>query len=172
MQTWPSRGYETTSSARRKALQERRRREKVQAALDFAEKLLKGARGGTTNIVGGVVTVGDTNINTGQAGAIGRGIHVHNMTFNQRWNQSGESIDLPALATELATLRQHLRQAAVKLDHDVAIGAVAEAEMAAKEENGPKALECLSKAGKWALENAEKIGVGIATAALKTALGI
>jgi hypothetical protein len=95
------------------------------------------------------------------------------MTFNQLWNQSGPSIDLQTLATELATLRQHLRrQAAVEPDHDVAIGAIAEAEKAAKAGNGPKVLEQLSKAGQWALGNAEKIGVGIAIAALKAALGL
>ena len=50
-------------------------------------------------------------------------------------------------------LRRHLRQEAVEPEHDVAIGAVANAEVAAKEGNGPKALEWLGKAGKWTLDN-------------------
>jgi len=115
--------------------------------------------------------MGDKYI-AGQVGAQGPGAHAHDMTFNQLWSQSGQSIDLQALAIELSTLRPHLRQEAVEPEHDVAVGAVANAEVAAKEGNGPKTLEFLSKAGQWTLDNATKIGVGIATAALKTALGL
>ena len=70
------------------------------------------------------------------------------------------------------TLRRYLRQEAVEPEHDVAIGAIANAEVAAKEGNGPKTLEWLGKAGKWTLDNAGKIGVEVATAALKIALGL
>jgi uncharacterized protein YjbI with pentapeptide repeats len=118
------------------------------------------------SIVEGEQTMGDKYI-AGQVGAQGPGAHAHDMTFNQLWSQSGQSIDLQALATELTTLRRHLRQEAVEPEHDVAIGAVAHAEVAAKEGNGPKTLEWLGKAGKWTLDNAAKIGVGVATAALK-----
>ena len=52
------------------------------------------------------------------------------------------------------------------------IGAVANAEQSAKVGNGPKTLKSLKSAGKWAPGFAEKIGVGVATAALKSALGI
>jgi hypothetical protein len=69
-------------------------------------------------------------------------------------------------------LRGYPRQEAVEPEHDIAIGAVANAEVAAKEGDGPKTLEWLGKAGKWALDNATKIGVGVATSALKTALGL
>jgi uncharacterized protein YjbI with pentapeptide repeats len=125
---------------------------------------------GHTTVYGGL-TVGDKYI-AGQVGAQGPSAHAHDMTFNQLWSQSGHSIDLQALATELATLRRHLRQEAVEPEHDVAIGAIASAEVAAKEGNGPKTFEWLGKAGKWTLDNATKIGVGVATAALKTALGL
>jgi hypothetical protein len=42
----------------------------------------------------------------------------------------------------------------------------------AKEGNGPKALEYLKMAGKWALDKASKIGLSVAAAALKAALGL
>ena len=117
------------------------------------------------------VNMGD-RYTTGQAGSVGPYSHAHNMSFNQLWSQTGQSVDLQALAMQLATLRQHLRKEAAEPEHDVAISAIAKAEMAAKEGNGPKTFEWLSKAGKWTLDNAAKIGVGIATAALKTALGL
>ena len=107
----------------------------------------------------------------GQAGAVGSGAKAHDMTFNQLWSQS-ESINLDILAKELEALRQSLRQEAVEPEHDVAIGVIANAEMAAKEGNGPKTLEWLSKADKWTLDNTTKIGVGIASAALKTAIDL
>jgi hypothetical protein len=75
-------------SVRRKALQEKLRREEVQSALDFAEKVLKGSQEGTTSIVGRIVTVGDMNINTGQSGAISRSAQARNMVFTRIWNQS------------------------------------------------------------------------------------
>ncbi len=48
--------------------------------------------------------------------------------------------------------------------------AIASAESCAKKGDGPGALEYLSKAGKWALGIAEKIGVPVATEALKVAV--
>ena len=110
------------------------------------------------------------NISGGQIGAVGPNAHAHDMTFNQIWNQSGQDIDLPSLATELETLRAALRKEATEPEHDVALGAVAAAQKAAKEDNGPKALEYLSAAGKWALEIATKIGVPVAIAALTKAI--
>src|SRR5215475_259035 len=91
-------------------------------------------------------TIGDC-YTVGQAGAVGPGAHAHDLTFNQLWSQSVQFIDLQALATELSILQPHLRQEAVKPEHDIAIGTVANAEMAAKEGDGPKTLEWLGKAG-------------------------
>ncbi len=94
------------------------------------------------------------------------------MTFNQLWNESGDKIDLYLLTKELAELRLKLKEKALEPEHDISIGAIASAESYAKEGNGPKTIEHLSKAGKWALDTATKIGVPIATEALKTALGL
>jgi hypothetical protein len=110
------------------------------------------------------------NISGGQIGAVGPNAHAHDMTFNQIWNQSGQNIDLPTLATQLETLRGALRKEASEPEHDEALGAVAAAQKAAKEENGPKVLEYLSTAGKWTLDIATKIGVPIAIEALKRAM--
>ena len=114
---------------------------------------------------------GDTfNISGGQVGAMGHGAHAHDMTFNQVWNQASQTIDLPALAGELDALRKALRQEATEPEHDVAVANVAMAQKAAKENDGPKAMEYLSTAGKWALDIAAKIGVPIAIEALKSAM--
>ena len=116
--------------------------------------------------------MGDININKGQAAAIGREANVHDNTFNQLWSKAIESVDLPTLATELTTLREHLKQKTSKPSHDVAIGAIASAEVSAKDGDGPKTLEWLAKAGQWALDNSTKIGIPVATEALKKALGL
>lgn len=106
----------------------------------------------------------------GQVGAQGPGAHAHDMTFNQIWNQTSEKINLFELVSELSELRRKLKEEATKPEHDISIGAIAAAEKSAKEENGPKTLEYLSKAGKWALDIATKIGVSVATEALKAAV--
>jgi small GTP-binding protein len=109
---------------------------------------------------------------TGQIGAIGPGAHAQDMAFNQIWNDIKDKIDLSALSKELAELRSTLKEEATEPEHDMSIGAIASAESSAKEGNGPKALEYLSKAGKWTLDKATKISVPVAAAALKAALGL
>ena len=106
----------------------------------------------------------------GQVGAQGPGAHAHDMTFNQIWAQAQDQIDLAALGHELGRLRVELKNAVSEPAHDAAIGAVANAELAADAGDGPGALAWLAKAGQWTLDNASKIGVGVATAALKAAL--
>jgi uncharacterized protein YjbI with pentapeptide repeats len=134
-------------------------------------------RGGQTIIgqitapttIGSTTMNGDTNINHGQAGVVGRDAHAHDMTFQQVVNQG--SIDLPRLADELARLRTAMKQEADGTDeHDEAIGAVAAAGKAAGQGDGPAALQHLKSAGKWTLGVAEKIGVAVAVEALKRAM--
>jgi hypothetical protein len=113
------------------------------------------------------MTKSDTYNNFGQAGAFGRGAHAQNMSFQQV--QSG--IDLPQLAEELGRLRKAMRGVTTGArGEDKAIGAVADAEDAAVNGDGPTALRCLKNAGKWPLEIAEKIGVGIAAETIKKML--
>jgi hypothetical protein len=114
----------------------------------------------------------------GQAGAVGPGSHAENMTFVQAWNDLSELGDTRTLADELGQLRSRLRGDAKEPEHDVVVAALAEAEMEAKQGNGPAALERLSGlrrvagATKWALDAATSIGTTLAAAALKAVLGL
>jgi hypothetical protein len=105
----------------------------------------------------------------GQAGAQGSHDHAHDMTFNQIWHQTKEHIDLPTLAEELSMLRDELQKSAKNAEDYVEIGAIARAEIEAQKGDGPKALSALAEVGKWTLSVAEKIGIGVATAAAKAA---
>jgi uncharacterized protein YjbI with pentapeptide repeats len=121
---------------------------------------------GLTAIEGPVMS-GDTYNISGQAGAVGPGAHAQDNTFQQI--QSG--IDLPKLAEQLGRLRDTMKgEATGTREQDKAIGAVADAEEAAVKGDGPAALRYLKGAGTWALGIAEKIGVNIATEALKKAM--
>ncbi len=121
-------------------------------------------------------TIGKLNMSdmytAGQIGAQGPKAHAYDLTFNQIWNQVSDRINLSKLAEELAELRLKLKKDATEPEHDISIGAIASAESSAKKGNGPETLELLSKAGKWALDVAIKIGIPVATEALKTALGL
>jgi hypothetical protein len=94
------------------------------------------------------------------------------MTFQQIWNQTQGSVDLQQLARELERLNAALRSEAKEPEHQIAIGAVSAAEAEAKRGNGPKALEYLKKAGAWAFDVATKIGVNVASGAMKSVLGM
>ncbi|WP_041468265.1 hypothetical protein [Chloroherpeton thalassium] len=117
------------------------------------------------------VTMGD-RYEAGQVGALGPNAHAHDMTFNQIWNQTKGNIDLQALSNELTILREELQKTAKNAEEFAEIGAIANAEIEAKKGDGPQVLSALAKAGKWALSVAEKIGIGVATAAIKTACGL
>lgn len=107
-----------------------------------------------------------------QVGAQGPNAYAHNMTFNQVLSENGGTVDLAKLASELEQLRTKLIPGASTPEEFIEIGAIASAEAEAKKGNGEKAVEALSKAGNWSLGVAEKIGVGLATAVIKTSLGL
>jgi hypothetical protein len=117
------------------------------------------------------VAMGD-QYTVGQAGAVGPGAEAHDMTFNQVWNQMANDMDLPALRTELTTLRQALKEQATEPDHDLTIAEVASAEIAASKGDGPTVLVHLRNAGKWALDAATAIGTAVAAAAIRAAMGL
>lgn len=110
--------------------------------------------------------------NAGQVAAQGPNSHAHDITFNQIWNQLQGKIDLPTLAKELSILRETMIKEAKSSQDYIDIGHISSAEEASKNNNGANALEYLKKGSKWTLETAEKIGIGVATAAIKTSLGI
>lgn len=81
----------------------------------------------------------------------------------------------PKLASELEQLRNALLQKATSPEHYVAIGAIAEAEAAAMENNGSKlsaALDRLQTGGGWVWETAQKIAIPVASKALAAHLGL
>jgi len=98
----------------------------------------------------------------GQAGAVGPNAHGHDMQFNQIWHKSSEQIDLSQLHNELSVLRNELKNQAATPEQDIVVGSIAEAELAAKEGNGPQVMKHLARAGKWAIEVAETIGTRVA----------
>jgi hypothetical protein len=107
-------------------------------------------------------------------GAMGPNAHVHDVTFNQKWNSFAErnGDDPFRLAEELETLRLHLRKTATTRDEDAAVAEVGAAAAAAEKGDRAKALEHLSRAGKWAWSAATMIGTALAAAALKAAMGM
>jgi hypothetical protein len=100
-------------------------------------------------------------------------VHAHDMNFTQVWNQFASEVDDPdKLASELKELRASLKQQAETAEQDSAVGEVAQAEVAVRNGEGPKGLEHLRKAGKWALDMANSIGATVAAAAIRAALGL
>lgn len=116
--------------------------------------------------------MGDQYNVTGQVGAIGPNAKAENNTFNQAFQQAASNIDLPALATELASLRNSLRQQATEIEHDQAVACIGAAENAAKKQDGAEALGHLKSAGKWAFDVATKIGTNVAAKAIQTAMDL
>jgi hypothetical protein len=118
------------------------------------------------------VVMGDRYDIRGQTGAVGPNAEVHNVTFNQIWQENGGSIDLPTLADELERLRTILRADAKTPEDDQVVAEVGQAERAAREGNGAATLRHLRGVGKWALGAATSIGAGVAVAAIKAATGV
>ena len=117
------------------------------------------------------ISMGDS-YTVGQAGAVGPHASAHHMSFQQTWNQQMGDVDLPALRSELNALRAAMKEKATDPEHDIAVAEVASAEVAAAKGDGPKVLEHLAKAGKWALGVATAIGTAVAGAAIKSAIGV
>lgn len=111
-------------------------------------------------------------IHGGRIGAVGSNHHVHDISFNEVWNEKIKGINLDELAKELEILRLELKKEAKEPEHDISIGNIAAAENFARNGDGPKTVEYLQKAGKWTLKAAEKIGAPLATEALKKLLGL
>lgn len=108
----------------------------------------------------------------GQTGAIGPNASVEGSTFNQIWLRDAEHLDLPTLTEELGRLRAALRAMATTPEQDQVVAEVGQAELAARNGNGPGALRHLRTVGKWALGAATSMGAGVAAAAIKSAIGI
>jgi hypothetical protein len=109
---------------------------------------------------------------SGQVGAVGPNARAANNTFTQVLEQAACDLDLPALAAELATLRNSMRNEATEIEHDQAVASIGAAESSARKQDGAGALGHLKFAGKWALGVATKIGASVAAKAIQTAIGL
>lgn len=110
--------------------------------------------------------------NVNQAGAVGRQSSASGNTFQQVISQ-GSPASLRELSSELDALRQEMRkQDSDDAEHDVAMGEVAQAKMAAEAGDADAVQTHLSRAGKWALAAANSIGLTLAAAAIKAAIGM
>ncbi len=108
----------------------------------------------------------------GQAGAVGPNSIAVGQHFIQVWNKQDDQIDLNVLAQELRKVRDRGRVSASGApEEDVALAELANAEVAAEQGDGPRALSHLARAGQWALRIAVAIGVPVAVKALETAIG-
>lgn len=123
------------------------------------------------NVKNFIYNMGDQYFVNGQAGAVGKNASAHSTTnYQQQWKLAERNIQLEVLAAELNALCQKLSTVATLPGHYVSISHIAAAEIAAKEANGSKALECLSKAGQWAWDVATKVGTGVMTELAKKAI--
>lgn len=111
-----------------------------------------------------------TTINAVNSTGVGQNVNMENVSINQQ----GAQLDLATLAQQLERLRASMKAEADpdNPDHDTEIGAIAAAQSAAKKGDESKVLSYLSQAGQWALDVAAKIGVTVATEAIKKSAGI
>jgi hypothetical protein len=110
------------------------------------------------------------NLSNSTVGVIGD--HAQNVTVTQAWNNLSPNINLVELADQLRRLGEALGNEATQPSQKLAVGAIAAAEQSARDKDGPKVLEYLKTAGKWAFDVAEKIGVEVAKDAIKVALAL
>jgi hypothetical protein len=117
--------------------------------------------------------MGDTNVNTGVAGALGRGATATG-NFMSQSADALKNIDMGALRSQLERLRTEMKSKGSTAEHDEAVGEIAKAEKAAK--NSPidskGVLDHLRAAGAWALDVAKDIGVDVAKDAIQKSLGL
>lgn len=123
-------------------------------------------------VMGDFINKGDKNVvqgdNFGTMGSRATGQH----SATKFVGPDGNPIDLSILASELGDLLNSLKEQASSSAEMEDLTKVAAAKEAAEAGDGEQTRSMLSKVGKWVVDNASKIGVGLATAALKVALGI
>lgn len=113
-----------------------------------------------------------------QAGAFGNEAQAGDVNFKN--SGIGEGNDLATLFADLSKLRAELKHLSKEVEgdeveeakYDKAIGLVTFAQEALKNNDQSKALEYLKQTGRWVLDIAEKIGVGVAVGVIKRAIGM
>jgi hypothetical protein len=108
-------------------------------------------------------------INANESVVATRGARVHDV--NQTWNSwvSSSDCDFQQLSTELERLAEALRQRSGSPEQIVEAGAIAEAQIEAKKNNGSGVLSALRRAGAWSLGVAKDIGVALVIKAFEKA---
>lgn len=109
---------------------------------------------------------------TEKAGAVGPNSTATNTTFNKLHGDPLTGLDRATLLTELAMLRSAMQVEASGSVQYAALSAISEAEDAAKQGDSVTLVSKLKAAGSWALDTATKIGVSVATDAIKKASGL
>ena len=109
-------------------------------------------------------------ISGGQQGAVGDSSRAEN--FTQILNESDTEKYLDVLADELSKLKKSLDEYKSNPQYRSVVESVTAAETAAKNGDKSTALERLKGIGDWVLDVATKIGVSVAAAAIKEALGM
>jgi len=109
--------------------------------------------------------------NPTQAAAVGRNAVAKDNILNQA-NAFPDQEYLKMLSSDLRQLRNAMKLEATTVDHDAAVGQIANAESAIKKGDLGTLSQHLKSAGTWALDVATKIGVDVACDALKRAVGI
>jgi hypothetical protein len=115
----------------------------------------------------------NTTFNTGDVigsafGGEVRGVNI----FNQASERLTDKINMSQLIDELSKLRQAMSDQAKETDHYIAMGEVAKAEKAAKDNDLSKVFEYLKYAGEWALDVATQISIPVTIDVIKQAMVI
>jgi hypothetical protein len=118
-----------------------------------------------------IMAEGDVyRVRDSKVGVVGPHASVGEINFNKSWQ--GADLNIDSLTEQLSSLLQALKEQAESPEELEQVVSVSRAKAAAESGDGPKALQYLAATGRWVLSVAEKIGVGVATAALRTALGV
>jgi hypothetical protein len=104
-----------------------------------------------------------------QVGAQGANTHARDIQFLEF---ADASINLKTLAEQLSKIRQEMKRHASVPEEDLAIGAVASAELAAKQGDPRSTMAYLKQAGKWAFNVATKLGTEVAAKAISHSLNL
>lgn len=97
--------------------------------------------------------------------------NVNVQSLNQIWQDYECKIDFSKLVEDLKQLKAEMKNEADSPEQFESVTNIAHAQEFAEKKDGKETLKYLSKAGKWSLGVAEKLGVGVAIEALKVALG-
>lgn len=110
------------------------------------------------------------SISGGQQGAVGDNATAHGFTQQQVVQQ--QPVDLKTLAEQLGQVIAAAKTQATEPEHQMAIGAIEAAKVAAEKGDESKAMTFLKSAGKWTLDIATDIGAKIAAELIKAQIGL